>query len=298
MTVDFTVVLTAIILIACGIYLMLERTLTRIVIGFVLAGNGVNLLFVIAAGPPGRPAFYDPQSADHTSDPLPFAMVLTAIVITMGLTAFGVALAHRAWQLFGHDEVQDDVEDRRVARRLRRLRRAAHRAISAQPTRQSSRATAAPSDTGSADSPSPLGIEGSSAKTPLDADPQMSPDRGDGPSPRGDTADRHGDPERTNRPDKTDSIKGEAGREPDTPDSESTRTDTTSDTTDEDHDGCETGADRPEIEPDSADEDADGTDSDDDLGEEIGIDLYSDDDVVQDPTESDETPEDEQEVGR
>jgi len=43
-------------------------------------------------------------------------MVLTAIVITLGLTAFLLSLAYRAWQLNGHDEVQDDLEDRRIAR--------------------------------------------------------------------------------------------------------------------------------------------------------------------------------------
>ena len=51
---------------------------------------------------------------------LPQALVLTAIVIALGITAFGVALSYRAWQLFGHDEVPDDVEDRRVLRRSRR----------------------------------------------------------------------------------------------------------------------------------------------------------------------------------
>jgi multicomponent Na+:H+ antiporter subunit C len=50
------------------------------------------------------------------SDPLPQAMVLTAIVITLGMTAFLLALAYRSWQLHRHDEVQDDVEDRRIAR--------------------------------------------------------------------------------------------------------------------------------------------------------------------------------------
>ena len=43
------------------------------------------------------------------SDPLPQAMVLTAIVITLGMTAFLLAMAYRSWQLNGHDEVQDDV---------------------------------------------------------------------------------------------------------------------------------------------------------------------------------------------
>jgi len=50
------------------------------------------------------------------SDPLVQAMILTAIVITLGLTAFVLAMAYRSWQLHGHDEVQDDVEDRRIAR--------------------------------------------------------------------------------------------------------------------------------------------------------------------------------------
>ena len=48
------------------------------------------------------------------SDPLPQAMVLTAIVITFGLTAFLLAVAYRSWQLTGHDEVQDDLEDRQI----------------------------------------------------------------------------------------------------------------------------------------------------------------------------------------
>ena len=48
------------------------------------------------------------------SDPLPQAMILTAIVITLGMTAFLLAMAYRSWLLVGHDEVQDDVEDRRI----------------------------------------------------------------------------------------------------------------------------------------------------------------------------------------
>ena len=120
MPVSLSLLLMAGVLIACGVYLMLERTLSRIILGFVLLGNGVNLLFIIAAGPPGLPPFEGSANAEEMTDPLPFAMVLTAIVISLGITAFGVALAYRAWQLFGHDEVPDDVEDRRVLRRRRR----------------------------------------------------------------------------------------------------------------------------------------------------------------------------------
>ena len=55
------------------------------------------------------------------SDPLPQAMALTAIVITFALSTFLLALAYRPWVLLGHDEVQDDVEDRRIRRLERRL---------------------------------------------------------------------------------------------------------------------------------------------------------------------------------
>ncbi|MCS6712206.1 Na(+)/H(+) antiporter subunit C [Brachybacterium sp. EF45031] len=120
MSVSLTLLLTAGVLITCGVYLVLERTLTRIMLGFILAGNGVNLLFIVAAGTPGLPPFEGSAPVEDLTDPLPFAMVLTAVVITLGVTAFGMALAYRAWQLFGHDEVPDDVEDRRVLGRSRR----------------------------------------------------------------------------------------------------------------------------------------------------------------------------------
>ena len=120
MHVSLALLLTAGVLIACGVYLFLERTLTRIVLGFVMLGNGVNLLFIIAAGPLGDPPFEGSGDPESMTDPLPFAMVLTAIVISLGVTALVTALAYRAWQLFGHDEVPDDVEDRRVLRRSRR----------------------------------------------------------------------------------------------------------------------------------------------------------------------------------
>ena len=99
MPVSLSLLLIAGVLIACGVYLMLERTLSRIILGFVLLGNGVNLLFIIAAGPPGLPPFEGSANAEEMTDPLPFAMVLTAIVISLGITAFGMALAYRAWQI-------------------------------------------------------------------------------------------------------------------------------------------------------------------------------------------------------
>lgn len=99
-----------------GVYLLLERSLTRVLIGFILIGNGTNLLFLVAGGAAGGPPIVGQTAAEDMSDPLPQAMVLTAIVITLALTAFILAMAYRSWQLHGHDEVQDDLEDRRIVR--------------------------------------------------------------------------------------------------------------------------------------------------------------------------------------
>ncbi|GIE81828.1 hypothetical protein Aph02nite_77780 [Actinoplanes philippinensis] len=101
------------VLFAAGTTLLLERTLTRVLLGVMLLGNGANLL-VLAAAEPGSPPIVGTADQAEMTDPLPQAMILTAIVITLGMTAFLLALAYRSWRLSGHDEVQDDAEDRRV----------------------------------------------------------------------------------------------------------------------------------------------------------------------------------------
>jgi multicomponent Na+:H+ antiporter subunit C len=101
------------VLFAAGVTLLLERTLTRVLLGVILLGNGANLLILLAAEPGGPPIVGTTEPRDMT-DPLPEAMILTAIVITLGMTAFLLALAYRSWRLVGHDEVQDDIEDRRI----------------------------------------------------------------------------------------------------------------------------------------------------------------------------------------
>ncbi len=114
MTPNLSLIVVAAVMVACGVTLVLDRSLSRILIGFILLGNGVNILFLVASGPAGAAPIVG--GGDPMSDPLPQAMVLTAIVITLGATAFGLALAYRSSQLWGHDDVQDDVEDSRVSR--------------------------------------------------------------------------------------------------------------------------------------------------------------------------------------
>ena len=116
MTPNLPLVILLGIMIAAGVTLILERSLTRILIGFVLIGNGVSVLYLVVSGPAGSAPIVG-LSDEQMSDPLPQAMVLTAIVITLGVTSFGLALAYRAWQLTGHDDVQDDVEDDMIRRR-------------------------------------------------------------------------------------------------------------------------------------------------------------------------------------
>ena len=105
------------VLYGTGIYLLLQRTLTRIIVGLALMGHGANLLLITAAGPRAAPPIIGEQSLvpGEVADPLPQALALTAIVITFGVIAFLLTLAYRSWQLSGDDEVEDDVEDRRVA---------------------------------------------------------------------------------------------------------------------------------------------------------------------------------------
>ncbi|UFU04699.1 Na(+)/H(+) antiporter subunit C [Ruania suaedae] len=120
MTPSLALVVVVGVLVGTGVYLVLERSLSRVVIGVTLISNGVNVLFLIAGGAAGGPPLIGTTEPERMSDPLTQFMVLTAIVINLALTAFVLAMAYRSWQLHGHDEVQDDLEDRRVAQRAAR----------------------------------------------------------------------------------------------------------------------------------------------------------------------------------
>ncbi|MEU5550927.1 MULTISPECIES: Na(+)/H(+) antiporter subunit C [unclassified Micromonospora] len=107
------------VLVGCGVTLLLERSLSRILLGIILIGNGVNLL-IIFGGRSGRAPVAGVTEPDRMSDALPQAMVLTAIVITFGFTAFLLAISYRSWYLTGDDEVPDDLEDQQIVRRAAR----------------------------------------------------------------------------------------------------------------------------------------------------------------------------------
>jgi multicomponent Na+:H+ antiporter subunit C len=99
------------VLYAAGIYLMLRRRLAQLIIGLGLLSNGTNLLIFVAGGltrarPPVVPAGAARLVAPY-ADPVPQALVLTAIVIGFGLLAFSLVLAHRVHDTVGTDDVDD-----------------------------------------------------------------------------------------------------------------------------------------------------------------------------------------------
>ncbi|MEM7273192.1 MAG: NADH-quinone oxidoreductase subunit K [Actinomycetota bacterium] len=100
---------------AVGLYLITARSLSRIVFGFSLLGHAAVLSLLTAGGPPGEAPIADQSSPDEIANPIPQALALTAIVISFGLTLFLLALARRQQALSGDDQVEDDLEDRRIA---------------------------------------------------------------------------------------------------------------------------------------------------------------------------------------
>jgi multicomponent Na+:H+ antiporter subunit C len=111
--VSVTLAFAAGALFSIGTYLVLQRKLSRIIIGLALLSHGANVL-LLTSGSGGTPPIIGSGDITDFSDPLPQAMALTTIVITFGVTALLLALAYRSWLLTSDDEVEDDVTDREV----------------------------------------------------------------------------------------------------------------------------------------------------------------------------------------
>jgi multicomponent Na+:H+ antiporter subunit C len=112
MTISLVLLIVMAVMYACGIYLLLERSMTRVLLGFLLVGNATNLLILIMAGEAGlAPIVTDGVTAEEMTDPLPQALILTAIVITFAVSAFLMALIYRSWRIEQDDDLDDDVAD-------------------------------------------------------------------------------------------------------------------------------------------------------------------------------------------
>ncbi|MDR3475230.1 MAG: Na+/H+ antiporter subunit C [Devosia sp.] len=97
------------IFVTVAVYLLLSRNLVRMLLGLAILGNGINLLILVAGRltrsvapilPPGAAAPSGPMA-----NPLPQALILTAIVIGFALSTFLLVLAYRSLQALGTDEV-------------------------------------------------------------------------------------------------------------------------------------------------------------------------------------------------
>jgi multicomponent Na+:H+ antiporter subunit C len=96
---------------AAGLYLMMRRSIVKLIIGLMLLGHAANLLIFTAGrltrGRPPIIAAETGQLIEPYADPLPQALILTAIVIGFGVQAFAIVLLRRAYQTVGTDDLDE-----------------------------------------------------------------------------------------------------------------------------------------------------------------------------------------------
>lgn len=104
---EILVIILAGILIGASVYLMLSKSLLRIIIGTGILSHGILLMLLTMGGLKrgGIPVLDD--SVQSYADPLPQAMLLTVIVITFALTAYMLVIAIRVYKVLGTDNVEN-----------------------------------------------------------------------------------------------------------------------------------------------------------------------------------------------
>jgi multicomponent Na+:H+ antiporter subunit C len=96
---------------AAGLYMMLRRSIFKLLLGLALLSHAANLLIFTAGGlNRGIPPLVETgatELSEHAADPIPQALILTAIVISFGVLAFAIVLASSVHQTFRTDDVDD-----------------------------------------------------------------------------------------------------------------------------------------------------------------------------------------------
>ncbi len=90
------------VLYGAAVYLLLRRNIFKLILGLIFLGHATNMLIFVAGGlTSGRPAFLRGVQDETAgmSDPLPQALILTAIVIGLGVTAFALTLVYRFYKV-------------------------------------------------------------------------------------------------------------------------------------------------------------------------------------------------------
>lgn len=94
---------------AAAVFLLLQKRFLQIILGIALLSHATNLLIFVAAGLHGTSVPIIPSGTEVLSpaavDPLPQALILTAIVIGLALFGFSLALAYRCVAVLGHDDI-------------------------------------------------------------------------------------------------------------------------------------------------------------------------------------------------
>ncbi len=96
------------VLYATGLYMIMRRSFVKVIIGLIFLGHAANLLiFTVGRITKGVPSFIkiDGTIAENFADPLPQALILTAIVIGFGVQAFAIVLFKRVYQTAGTDDL-------------------------------------------------------------------------------------------------------------------------------------------------------------------------------------------------
>jgi len=99
------------VLYAAGVYLILRRSMVRLLLGTILLGNATNILiFLLGNITKGKPPVIEADFKvfrDIYADPVPQALILTAIVISFGLTSFAIVLLKRVYALINTDDLDN-----------------------------------------------------------------------------------------------------------------------------------------------------------------------------------------------
>jgi len=96
------------ILYTAGVYMLLRRSILKFIIGIIFLGNATNLLVFLSAGlEAGKPVFLGGEEGDALAyaDPLPQALVLTAVVIGLGIVVYLLAIKYRFFSETGSDDL-------------------------------------------------------------------------------------------------------------------------------------------------------------------------------------------------
>lgn len=110
MTTNLVLAITIGALFAAGVYLMLSRNLIRVILGFLLAGHSINLLLLTTGVGGVPPIVGEADNGEQMADPIPQALILTSIVISLAVSTFLFAMAYRNFRNTQDPEIGDELE--------------------------------------------------------------------------------------------------------------------------------------------------------------------------------------------